>query len=102
MFYPSPADPYSETLFGAHNKFIRGCEEAAVTRLSYISRNYNNDSKEVGSARRGEHLYLTVGVRPVGTAAESGDQRECFEIDTTSIRINIVTEEQKTVSNEQY
>jgi hypothetical protein len=28
-----------------------------VTRLSYISSSYNNNGKEVGSARRGVHLY---------------------------------------------
>jgi hypothetical protein len=48
MLYQSPANPSPKTLFGAHNKFKRGCEEAAVTRLSYISSSDNNNGKEVG------------------------------------------------------
>jgi hypothetical protein len=63
MLYPSPADPYPKTLFLAPRINIkRGCEEEAVTRLSYISGSYNNNGKEVGSVRCGVHLYLAVGV----------------------------------------
>jgi hypothetical protein len=71
MFYPSPVDPHLKTLFGAQNKFKRGCEEAAVTTLSCISNIYNNNGKEVGSARRGAPLYLAVGEWPVGTAVDA-------------------------------
>jgi hypothetical protein len=49
MFYPSPADPYHKTLFLAPIINVRrGCEEAAVTRLSDINNSYNNNCKEKG------------------------------------------------------
>jgi hypothetical protein len=79
-----------------------------VTRLSCINNNYNNNGKEVGLLAEVDITTWQVGETEASQwgcdqsgRRQSGDQRECIEIDTTTIRRNRVSENSKTVSTKE-